>query len=280
MAMISDSWLVSASGDGSSRAWNVTNGLKDLVSDLREMGSSVDRGDDSARVLAQRYEQCMDAANRHVKEQKWEEAAGCLREACGLRPRYVEPLLCLGDCLEKLDRPDEAIDVFRRAVQLQPDSGWANLRLGNQLAAAQRHDEAASVLRVACQHLPDFSTARILLGKVLIANHRYEEAIQELNEAAALAPRAPEPHHGLGLAYAGLLRWEKSIEELKRTIDLDRMAAEAYSDLIDVLLAYDQARAAEAAEWARLATQLGLSLRPGTVEKLNKALAANSSPGT
>ncbi len=272
IVFVADRWIVTASADGSAKAWDATSGKRGLPAPPTNRFRSAESADPRVAQAAH-YATFIEEANRLQKRHLYDTAANRFRDAVQLRPRYAEPHACLGECLLELGKAQQAITSFKTAVQLQPNSGWYKYRLGVALIAAGEKSEAVVALREASRLLPDLGPLRVSLGSELLGQGQYSDAAGEFREAVKLSPRSPEAHHGLGLAYARLRQWNSAEGEFKKSIELERKYAPAYSDLIECILASGAPSPRQAAYWAQLAGSLGVTIRQDSMEKLQRALS-------
>jgi WD40 repeat protein/cytochrome c-type biogenesis protein CcmH/NrfG len=272
LVFVNEHWLVSASADGSAKAWDLATGISQSVPDRIAAEPTVDSATDPRITEAARYAEIVEQADRFVEQEQFDQAAERYRSAVELRPRYAEPHLCLGECLLQLEQVGDAIDAFKRAVELQPNSGWKRYRLGAALLTAGDKSRAVKTLTEAIELFPDAAQIRVCLANALSSQDRYMEAIHEFQEAAKMLTNSYEVEHGLGVAYRGLRKWKEAEQHLRRAIDLHRDFAPAYSALVDVILSADPKRAKEAQSWVQLAATQNLEIRPETKKRLEQLL--------
>ena len=87
------------------------------------------------------------------------------RSACN--PEFAGAHGNLGIALQRLGRPDQAIESFRRALALQPDAD-AHYRLGGALGEQNRLDEAIASYREVLALRPDDNRARFNMALLLL----------------------------------------------------------------------------------------------------------------
>lgn len=271
IVFVGDHWIVTASADGSARAWDATTGEEGLPPPTRASVQQ-QRPNDPRDTQVARYAAIIEEASALRTQKRYDVAATKYREAIQLRPRYAEPHYCLGECLLEHGAKLDAIKAFRTAVKLQPESGSYRYRLGVALLANGEQQQAVTVLKEARGLLPDLLPLRLCLGQALLRQEQHSDAAVEFEEAVRLSPQSPEAHRGLGIAYAQLQRWSMAESELRTAIDLDRKC-DAYSDLIEVILASGSQHPRQAVSWAELARSLGVAIRQDTMEKLQRALS-------
>jgi tetratricopeptide (TPR) repeat protein len=268
IAFVGDRWIITASADGSAKAWDATSGKEGLPSPKTAHSPSSPSTDPREKQAAE-YAKLIQEANDLSNQQNYSKAIEKFREAIRLRPHYAELHSCMGDCLFAAGKVPEAIESFRTAVRLQPDSGWYNYNLGIALLSIDRNREAITALKKGRDLFPDLFPLRLALGNALSHEKQYTDAIAEFQAAIKLKPQSAKAHHGLAVAHGQLQQWGPAKKELQKTIDLDCKYAPAYSDMIEVLLASGTSQ--QAARWAEQAQVYDVSIRPDTLKKLQQA---------
>jgi tetratricopeptide (TPR) repeat protein len=98
---------------------------------------------------------------------RYEEAAGCAREAIARRPDHAPAHISLGLCLRRLGKRPEALAAFRTATEQSPDLVEAYLNLGETLAEDGQVTKARACLERAVQLAsPDDPRPRAALAKL------------------------------------------------------------------------------------------------------------------
>ncbi|MBL0142257.1 MAG: tetratricopeptide repeat protein [Betaproteobacteria bacterium] len=188
------------------------------------------------------------------------------------QPRYQ---FALGDVLERLRRPSEAIAAWRRAVALQPTLAAAHARLGVALQDAGEPDPAIEHLRIVAQLRPAETRSWNNLAAAFLATGRGPEAQSCARRALDLDPGHATARYNLGRALAAQQRDEQAKGELERAVAGDPRLADAWDalgsvrartgELLAARQAFERALAIDpshAGPWVRLAdtcAHLGLA---------------------
>lgn len=105
------------------------------------------------------------------------------REYVVSEPERAEFQVALGECLERLDRTQEAFVAYGRALELDPTLAPAHSRRGRLLCKMGQHEAAAAACRQALQFDPENALAHAYLGIACSELGRYWEA--RIHAAAA-----------------------------------------------------------------------------------------------
>jgi len=92
------------------------------------------------------------AGNRHFEEGNFEEAIAAYERLKKESKREIATIYeKIGDCLIRLERPEEAEAALKRTVELMPHSGYFHCKLGDFYRAQKRLDEARAVYEKATE---------------------------------------------------------------------------------------------------------------------------------
>lgn len=180
-----------------------------------------------------------------------------LDEARRLAPDDAEILNSLGQALQGLDRPEEALDIYREALSLQPESAefWHNQAL--ILHAMGRLDEALAGYERAVRIKPAYAKAHYNHGSLLSDLGRPSEALLAYERALAIKPDSVESLNIQALALVDLGRLTEALVTLERALEMQPNFAAALSNRGNVLK--DLGRLDEALD----SYERALSLQPG-----------------
>lgn len=92
-------------------------------------------------------------------------------------------------------------------------------------------------------------------GVAALQAKRYKEAVRTLARVTDVAPAKPEAWRGLGAAYAGEMRWDASRRAYKRALYLAPDDITSHAGLGLALLALNDPKAQQQAEWLKARTQ-------------------------
>ncbi len=173
------------------------------------------------------------AAGRH------DAAARSLRAAIAADPvRAPAPAswhAALGDALDALGQPHEAVAAYREAIRLRPDQARAHAALGTVLQALGRLDEAVASYQAALRHRPELIDARCNLGSALRRLGRPLEAIAAYRAALRIDPAAAAAHYNLGNALADVGAHDEAVAAYREALRLHPEDAQAGINLGNAL---------------------------------------------
>jgi len=216
-------------------------------------------------------------------QQKYAEAADCLRHVLLLEPESVQAHYDLAATLQNLDENEEAINYCRAALKLSPndvdtcyllgelllDQGrealvWMDKTISIDPTHAKAHFYRGFLLKkegkyreaiqsyykaISCQS--DMVEAYHNLGRLLIQEGNLQAALSICQVKAQLTPDDAETHRNLGMLFQELWRFEESEASIRRAIALQPDHVLSYNILGSVLL--EQGRLSEAVESYRQA---------------------------
>jgi tetratricopeptide (TPR) repeat protein len=147
------------------------------------------------------------------------------RLALELRPDFEVARMLVGETLEALNRPDEALAMYR---SVSPDSAFswtAKLRAAANLAELDRVDEAVAELKAAVAARPERADAAITLGDVLRQAERYAEASEAYDQALARIKTVERRHWSLyyarGITFERTKKWSRAEADFLKALELE-----------------------------------------------------------
>jgi tetratricopeptide (TPR) repeat protein len=188
------------------------------------------------------------AATQLEQQGKYEQALKLLERAVAIAPKDVGARNALGLCLQRLDRPAEALVHIDELLQQDANLPFAHASKGNALIALGSLGRARESHLRALELDPGNFTSAAALASIATHRGRHEEARPYAERALKLAPGFPDAV--LSLAAADLAAGElDSAEKRLRNLIMDSRAgpsdrARATGLLADVLDAgrrYDEA---------------------------------------
>lgn len=126
----------------------------------------------------------------------------------------------LGNWLQQLGRPADAISAFREAIALRPDFAEAHDNLGGTLLQAGRTDEAVAEFQESLRIRPDSPEVHNNLANALLARGQAPEAIAEYREALRLRPGLAALHFNLANVLQQLGRPAEAEAEYREALRL------------------------------------------------------------
>ena len=118
-----------------------------------------------------------------------------------LRPESQEIQLRIGDLLQALNRPNQAVEHYKQALLRLPDSVEIQLSMGNTLQILSRHEEALLAIRHVLSLSPGNVEAYDCIGYALAELGDGDGARQSFKKALQLEPTRTKSLFGLANAY-------------------------------------------------------------------------------
>jgi len=140
---------------------------------------------------------------------KEEAALAVFEESIELEPQYALAYYNMGNTLNNLGQPAEAMKAYDSAIQYG-DTGVTVMSLidkGNILLNWERYQEALSAFNEAIRLDPQEISAHFNKGNLLYDRGQYKEAIQEYDIALRLNPQDPNIAQNRNLALKKLKKW-------------------------------------------------------------------------
>jgi Flp pilus assembly protein TadD len=187
-----------------------------------ETGAPADRMVRDAREGAS--EVLFGVASALYQEDALEAAMLYLRLALHLRPDHDAGYQLLGEILEALDRPDEAIAAYETIDRLSPLKWTGRMRVASVLDSIGRIDEAAAWLREMAAERRDRADALIALGDMLRGRERWAEAVEAYDQALVRIERFEQRHwralYARGIALERSKQWARAEQDFLDALDL------------------------------------------------------------
>jgi len=218
-----------------------------------------------------------------LREGKLTEAVPELKVAASSEVTDASVDILLGDTLQTLDRPAEAIPAYNQAIAISNMNPESYIRLGSCLAKLNRVDDAISQLRYAVTLAKDDVKANANLGCLLLANSHPDEGIRFLRKAVELAPADIAAHNTLANAYAQHKLYLDAASEFRAELAIDPDYGFGYFNLGSALKdagKYDEAIQAYKSFLRKASANKrfvpGVPLAMKEIDQLQKRLDANS----
>ncbi len=170
-----------------------------------------------------------------LRQERFEEAIGHIREALKINPAYVSALSDMGTVLLESGRPEEAIRWYVEALEIQPDSAMAHQNLGKALFSLGRGEEAIEHLRKALLIEPESAKIRKNLGRVLVRTGHLDEGLAMLLEVTGIDPEKVGVHKQLALSYLGKGELDAAVLIYLAVLTVDPDDAEVHYNLARAL---------------------------------------------
>jgi tetratricopeptide (TPR) repeat protein/serine/threonine protein kinase len=178
-----------------------------------------------------------------MKQAKWPEALASLRRAQEFDQAFIrrgyqgypEIPFYLGQVLEHLGRPKEAIREYQKSLKINPRGYSARGNLATIYWHMKDYATAEREYRKVLADKPDCAEAWTNLGAVMNQTQRYAEAEKCFKEAARHGPKNAMTYYDLGIALVALGRLAEAEKAYRKTIELNKNYAEAHCNLGGVL---------------------------------------------
>ena len=147
-----------------------------------------------------------------------------LRLALFLRPDFDDGRFLLGNVLENVGLPGDAIEEYTRIGSRSPLHWLASLQLAAAYNALDRQPEAIKVLDGLIAKKPDDVQALTMMGNVRRESEDYSAAVKFYDRAIAASGEFSASHWVLfytrGIAYEQTDRWDLAEKDFQRALEL------------------------------------------------------------
>jgi tetratricopeptide (TPR) repeat protein len=214
--------------------------------------------------------QCLGCA--FLEERKPEPAIAALNKALRLSPGYQDAHQNLGHALVMAGRHAEAVPHFRTALGVK-DKAVIRHALGEALEALGRPDEAMREYEAAVALEPDRFHSLVLLAKGLASRGRLPEAEARLRRALELNPVEVEPRRMMAVILALQDRAEEAVREYREILRRSPDDLDALNNVAWIRATHAEAGRRDGPEAVRLAER-AVAASPGPEAVLYSTLAA------
>ncbi|MAY61185.1 MAG: hypothetical protein CML29_03155 [Rhizobiales bacterium] len=145
--------------------------------------------------------------------------------ARALDPENAWTLVTLGNVMETIKKPEQAIELYKLVPENSPMRRLSELQLGLALSDMGEHKEAREHLKALIAEDPKNIRSYLAYGGVLSEDKAYKEMAANYEEALrAIGPAQSSNdwnlYFQLGIAYERLKDWPKAEKALKRALEL------------------------------------------------------------
>ncbi|MBT3295621.1 MAG: tetratricopeptide repeat protein [Verrucomicrobia bacterium] len=172
----------------------------------------------------------------HNRNTDYHSEIGIWQDDVAHRPGNALAHLNLGNAVQGVGRPRDAVAHYREALRLKPDYAEAHYNWGVALEAAGQTQEAMVHYQQALQLKPDYAEAHNNMAHALEASGRPREAVEHCRKALQIRPGLPDVHFNLGNALQALGRSGEAIQHYREALRLRPDYAEAHLGWGNVLL--------------------------------------------
>lgn len=207
-------------------------------------------------------------------EKRYNEAAAAFKN---IKKHYKDDAnywFILGICYANLAQYDNAEKHFRRATRLSPgvEQAWTNLGL-TQLHQ-KKYDDAIKSFNQSITINPQFIDAICNLSLAYLYNNNIPKAESACRQAINLKPNNAQAHNIFGLCYQKSNK-TKAIESFNQSITLNPGLFDAYHNLVDTYILYDDYDNAEQtiiSTITKFNSQVSLHIKLGNIYENKKLL--------
>ncbi|PQJ95918.1 tetratricopeptide repeat protein [Chromatium okenii] len=167
----------------------------------------------------------------------FEDSLNFLLKAVQLNPKDAECLNNLGNTLQNLNRPNEALDCYKRSLEIGADYAAAYNSVGVTLESINRIEEAIDNYRRALALDPNLSDAFSNLGVALRKIQRLSEALDCFQRALKVDPDNVKVYNNIGAVLEEIGQLDEAIAAYEKAIVLDKNShsLNSYSNLLFAL---------------------------------------------
>jgi tetratricopeptide (TPR) repeat protein len=206
-----------------------------------------------------------------------------LQKSVSINPKNPFAFNNLGQVLQGLKRPDEALINCNKAISIKPDYAEAYNIRGIALADLKRLDEALRSCDEAIAINPGYAEAHINRGVVLADLKRLDEALHSYDQAIAINPGYAKPYYNRGILLQNLNRLDEALRSFDEAIAINPRFAEAHINrgavlaglnrLDEALHSYDQAIAVNPGYGEAYTNKAALLIRLGRIDEAKPILS-------
>ena len=168
----------------------------------------------------------------YQRNQIWGDEVRLWEDVVSKSPQKPRPYNNLGNALNKVGKPWDAIPYLREALALAPYYPEANYNLGRAYLLVDQSAIAIPLFQKAIRYNPILDGAYSDLAAALNREGRYQEAATLLEQNYGRVNRMPEAHFNLGISYLYLGNGMAARRELAILSGLDPALASRLSGIL------------------------------------------------
>ncbi|MGE0076633.1 MAG: tetratricopeptide repeat protein [Bacteroidales bacterium] len=186
--------------------------------------------------------------------EKYAEAAKVFAELSELETDNPRVFALLGECYEKTNRLDLALDNYNKSIVIDPEYAEGYYGIGIVMAARQKYDISLNFIKRAIALDSEQYDFWLGLGRVYYDINNIPEAINAYREATTLNPDEPDAY----LALAEVLLYQEKFQEVESLVDElgDKFDSNASIKVINAAALYLSQHRKEALEILRDAKRI------------------------
>ena len=187
--------------------------------------------------------QC-DLGMAYLRGMQFADAARHLDQACRHKPDYLEARLGLAAACDEMGRTEQALDHLRIANQTHSGSPPVLFCIGYCLEKLSRSDEAAEYYRDAVAAAGDYLAARQRLAAIALLRDDLDEAIAQHEHLRRVSGDDPQIVAALAHLYYRARRYDEAIAAFETVIAMEPDNWALADDEVEVLVQAGQIREA------------------------------------
>ena len=181
------------------------------------------------------------------QEEQFKQGVDLIKRALTFTAPQARMLNIMGQALDRLGEPLEAMKALDQAIALDPNLAAAHGNRANILVDAGMLDLALVSFNRALELDPNSMPDLVNRGALLQTLGRHDEALASLDRALALAPRNPAVLNNRGVSLAALGRNEEALAAFDAALAANPRLADAHrarGKVLELLGRADEAKAA------------------------------------
>ncbi|MEM8828543.1 MAG: tetratricopeptide repeat protein [Cyanobacteria bacterium P01_G01_bin.19] len=172
----------------------------------------------------------LEQAKIHWQAEQWQLTVEACAKALALKQNLAEAHKLMGNALEKIKKPKEAIGYYQQAIAIQPNLALVHYRLGSLYTDRQQWQKAIKHYRQALQIAPKLRNGRQQLERVLKLQQQQPEAV--LKPGVPTLTLEDRLRHGKMLEQQGKL--EAALEQYRLAAELTPHKISIYRKIVSI----------------------------------------------
>ncbi len=168
------------------------------------------------------------------------------KKALAVSPGNVQARLALANIAVQNRDFATAEDYYKKLLEEFPENILIYNNLANLYIKTRRINEASKLYETALAYDPDSALTNLNYGSFLIDTGRTDRAFELLRKHIAIMPQSSYGHYNLGLAFHKIGDYNNSVIHYRKAVEIEPKLAQAWTNLISVLLEMDNLREAAA----------------------------------
>ncbi|MFH1016715.1 MAG: tetratricopeptide repeat protein [Pseudomonadota bacterium] len=164
-------------------------------------------------------------------------AGAAMEKALSFDPKYVEPLVAMGDFYDERGQYGKAVEYYLRAERIDPADGEILLKIAEAFRRDEKTKAAKTYFEKTLAVTRNSSDAYVGLAQIAEEAGGRRLAIDHLRKAQAIDPDDPRPYYYLGFMYKDTNQRQAAVLAFRKYLKLDPNSKEKedIEDQIDSL---------------------------------------------